>query len=122
MDRREEALAVQMAHIEELLERVTAEIHGTRQAAEKGLAAIDRRVSMLEVNVRALEDRDVRRRAIEEERVRTARENRESATVERQEIRAAQDRQLTKRHFWAGVAIASMATLLSALIAAHVLF
>lgn len=115
LDRRDESLAIELGELKGLLRQATDDIRATRDATEKGLRDMGRRVGMVEVNVRALEDREVRRKAIEEERERVAKERHD-------ERQAASDRQLTKRQFWIGTLAICVATILAALIASGRLF
>lgn len=125
-DRREESIGSQMTRLEGLIEGVSKEISATREAAEHGVELLTTRVSLLEVNVRALEDWKLSQKVIAAERERVAREAADRA--EQAEEQRTEDhredlrRRVSRLQFWAGIAVTSIVAILAALISTGKVF
>lgn len=119
-DRREESIGSQITHLEGLIKEVSKEIQATREAAEKGVEILGGRVTVLEVNVRALEDWRLSQKVLAAERERVAKQADEEA--EQAEDQRAEDhreelrRRVTRLQFWGGIAVTSIVAIVAALI------
>lgn len=114
-DRREESIAVKLAHLEELVRGVSDNVAAVKESSGQAVKILDQRVSLIEVNVRALEDWRLAQKVLENERKAVADEDADA----RQE----QDRgRITHRQFWTGIVVTSVVTILAALLASHTLF
>ena len=105
----------QLVKLETLLGQLTEDMKAARKAAEEGLRQMDNRVRLLEGGVRNLEDLEVRRKTLEDERARVARLQEEQR---QDEIK----RNLSTKQFWVGTVLVCAATILAALIASGHLF
>lgn len=104
-----------LARMEVLLEGGTQDLQRTRELMEHGLKELAGRVGMLEVHVRALQDKELADKVLVKERERVAEETAERMLEHRH-------RQVSRRDLWLTALLLVGATILAALIASGHLF
>lgn len=104
-----------LARMEVLLAAGTEDLRRTRESIESALGHIENRVSMVEVHVRALQDKELQQKTLDRERERVAEE-----TAERMEEH--RHRQISRRDLWGTALVLALFTVLAALIAAGHIF
>ena len=109
-----ESDSVKIARIEEAVGGMRDDVADIKAT----LGSFDHRVAYLEdVRVRAIEDREIARKAVADERARAGDAARHAAEQAAAAAAVSATKRVSRFQFWAGVAISSTATLLAALIA-----
>lgn len=103
-----------LARMEVLLAGGTEDLRRTRETIEQTLGQFDHRISMVEVHVRALQDKELQQKTLAQERERVAEETAERMVEHRHRV-------ITRRDLWATAILLALAAVISALISAHII-
>lgn len=104
-----------LARMEVLLASGTEDLRRTREAMEHTFETLDHRLSMVELHVRSLQDKELAQKVLDNERERVAQKTAENVLEHRH-------RQITRRDVWLTATLLAAAAIFSALIGAHVIF
>lgn len=112
---REREVAIRLAKLEDLIKGVSEDVAAVRESSGESLKVIGSRVSLLEVNVRALEDWRLAQKVLENERKAVA----EQVADDRQHEGFTRRQ---KQQFWIGLLASGALTILAAWLASGRLF
>lgn len=120
---RTEPIAVSVARLQETMEGLRDDVSEIKAVQEAFVERFDHRVSYLEdIRVKALEDREIRRDAIADERARSTDAAKATAEEAARQVSEHTGRRIGSRQFWIGIAVTAVVAIVAALISSHHLF
>ena len=120
---RREPDSVKIARIEEAVNGIREDVAEIKAAQKATFEAFDHRVSYLEdVRVTGLENREIARKAVAEERARASDAARAAAEQAAAHVTAERKLRISRRDIWGTAILLAVGGIVAALIAAHILF